>query len=221
MSSSRSKENPDISKLVLNTMDVAQPSSSTTAPAPPTTSVLFARGVLARLALWPALRAAVDNAWGGPASASKRTWLASVLVDAFETETDPAPDAEYVAATLLQVMEDEFDVVLEDGSEDAVARDVVRLWGAVNAGTGAGGEGERAVREVEARAEEVRGKTVEVEVEDAEVEADGSGSEWEDEEDEGEDEAPQLLDRAQRAPKPEPVVDEDGFTLVQGKGKGR
>ena len=74
---------------------------------------------------------------------------------------------------------------------------------------------------MEARAEGVRGKTVEVEIEDAEVEADGSGSEWEDEEDEGEDEAPQLLDRAQRAPKPEPVVDEDGFTLVQGKGKGR
>jgi len=58
------------------------------------------------------------------------------------------------------------------------------------------------------------------------VDEDGGGDddddEWEDEEEGGdgdEDEAPQLSQAAgdpqQRPSKPEPVVDEDGFTLIQ------
>ncbi|KAI0059364.1 hypothetical protein BV25DRAFT_1829163 [Artomyces pyxidatus] len=187
-------------------MATATPST----PVPSQTSLLFARAVISRLALWPAMRVAVDNQWGGPDSAAKRTWLASLLVDAFETE-DPTPDAEYVALALLQAMEDEFDAVLEDGSADAVARDVVQLWGAAAAGN---------VQEIaswEARAEGVRGKKVQVEI------VQGDEEEWEDEgESESDDEAPQLVGQpASSSTKPEPVVDEDGFTLVQSKGKGR
>ncbi|KAI0052688.1 hypothetical protein FA95DRAFT_1483061, partial [Auriscalpium vulgare] len=178
-----------------------------TLSAPSSTSILFARGVIARLALWPALRVAVDNGWGGPESAAKRTWLASQLVDAFEEETT-LPDAEYIATMLLQVMEDEYDTVLEDGSAETVARDIVALWDAPPSDMLAW----------EARAEGLRGKKVEVEV----VE-DGEG-EWEDEEGESEEsdgeDAPPLLNAGGLA-KPAPVVDEDGFTLVQTKGKGR
>ncbi|KAI0309720.1 Pre-rRNA-processing protein TSR2-domain-containing protein [Amylostereum chailletii] len=194
---------------------MATPSTSTLtapAPAPPNPiSVLFARGVLARLHLWPALRAAVDNAWGGPASAQKRTWLASVLVDAFEGADGPPPDAEYVALTLLQALEDEFDAVLEDGSAEEVGRDVVLLWEAA-----CGGE-EATIRGWEARAEGVRGRKVVVEVVD-------DNEEWEDEEEgsegsEEEEEVPTLVEGSRGAS--EPVVDEDGFTLVQSKSKGR
>ena len=191
--------------------------SSVTSPPPPTppapnpTLVLFARGVIARLELWPALRIAVEQGWGGPDSLAKRRWLASELVDAF----DPEPqDADYVALMLAQVLEDEFGASIEDGSVEAVAADVVGLWGA----------GEDTVREWERKAEGARGKRVDVrEV----VDKGGDGEdeeEWEDEgvEDGDEDEAPQLLGEAsdpqQRPSKTEPVVDEDGFTLVQ---KGR
>lgn len=191
--------------------------SSVTSPPPPTppapnpTLVLFARGVIARLELWPALRIAVEQGWGGPDSLAKRRWLASELVDAF----DPEPqDADYVALMLAQVLEDEFGASIEDGSVEAVAADVVGLWGA----------GEDTVREWERKAEGARGKRVDVrEV----VDEGGDGEdeeEWEDEGDEDgdEDEAPQLLGEAsdpqQRPSKTEPVVDEDGFTLVQ---KGR
>ncbi|KIP10540.1 hypothetical protein PHLGIDRAFT_46304, partial [Phlebiopsis gigantea 11061_1 CR5-6] len=168
-------------------------------PAP--ASVLFARGVIARLALWPALRIAVDEGWGGPEGAAKRTWMASVLVDAFEEE-DPVPDATYVEEMLLQIMADEFDTELEDGSAEAVARDVVRMW--ADAGAGAA----ELIRGFEAQAEKVKGKKVQVE------EAAGEGSDWEDESgEEDEDEAPMLVD-AQPNPKPEPEVDEDGFTTV-------
>ncbi|KAI0717547.1 Pre-rRNA-processing protein TSR2-domain-containing protein [Cerioporus squamosus] len=125
--------------------------STPTQDAPSQTSILFARGVIARLAYWPALRIAVDQLWGGPDSASKRTWLASVLVDDFEEASD-TPDADYVEDRLLQVMADEFDAVLEDGSAEEVAKDVVRLWAEVSQGRDA------LVTEFEERADKLKGK---------------------------------------------------------------
>ena len=196
--------------------EVTSPQLQPPPPPPNPAVVLFARGVLARLELWPALRIAVDQGWGGPDSRAKRRWLASVLVDAFDCSPQPQPDEEYVALMLAQVLEDEFGASVEDGSVEAVAADVVRLWGA----------GEDAVGEWERKADGARAKRVDVrEV----VNEDGGdeGDEWEDEEEDGdededEDEAPQLLraagDPQQRPSKNEPVVDDDGFTLVQ---KGR
>ncbi|EPS97831.1 hypothetical protein FOMPIDRAFT_1024879 [Fomitopsis schrenkii] len=180
-------------------------------PAPPQTSVLFARGVIARLTIWPALRVAVAENWGGPAGAEKRTWLASELVDAFERE-NPSPDAPYVEEMLLQVMQDEFETVLEDGSAEVVAKDIVAMWDAVH-----GGRSEL-VMKFEAHAEKTKGKKIQVE------EAAGDDDDWSDEsgsEDgsDDEDEAPMLVDSRQTKPqKQEPVVDEDGFTVVKGKG---
>ena len=184
-------------------------STSATLDAPSPTSVLFARGVIARLALWPALRIAVDQGWGGPESAEKRTWIASVVVDAFEQE-DPTPDVGYVELMLLQIMEDEFETVLEDGSAEAAAKDIVRIWEDVKNGS------EETVKWFETQADKNKGKKVEVE-EVAGEESDWEDESGEDEEDEDEDEAPMLID-SQPKTKPEPEVDEDGFTLVKGKG---
>jgi pre-rRNA-processing protein TSR2 len=194
-----------------STAAAPQPPPPQAAPPDPTL-ILFARGVIARLELWPALRVAVEQGWGGPSSREKRRWLASEIVDAFDSasSTSMLPDAEYVAAMLAQALEDEFDALFEDGSVEGVAADVVALWGA----------GEDVVREWERKVEGARGKKVDVqEVVDDE-------DEWEDEEseegeDEDADEAPQLMPTAaevRRREKPTPVTDEDGFTLVQ---KGR
>jgi pre-rRNA-processing protein TSR2 len=226
---------------------MASSSGATQPPPPPPpdpTLVLFARGVIARLEVWPALRVAVERGWGGPSSREKRRWLASEIVDAFDSSADAdadadadahtharayakdsekrkdnaKPDAEYVALMLAQVLEDEFDASFEDGSVEGVAADVVGLWGA----------GEDVVGEWERRAEGVRGKQVEVRVQEAV--GDEDEDEWEDEESGEEDEedadadvAPQLMqavagDEVQRLAKPNPIIDEDGFTLVQ---KGR
>lgn len=184
--------------------------NSEPSPAPTTVSVLFARGVIARLAVWPALRIAVDQGWGGPESAAKRKWIASVIVDAFEEE-DPKPDTSYVELTLLQVMEDEFETVLEDGSAEAVAKDIVQLWEDVHNSRAA------RVTEFEEQADRTKGKKVQVE------EAAGDGSDWEDDssdESGGEetDEAPMLVDPEATSAKIEPEIDEDGFTVVRSKG---
>jgi pre-rRNA-processing protein TSR2 len=200
-------------------------------PAPNPDLILFARGVIARLELWPALRIAIEQGWGtgggGPSSREKRLWLASEIVEAFEnntntssnkksdltmmTTTTPTPDAGYIALMLAQVLEDEFDATFEDGSVEAVAEDIVALWGA----------GEDVVGMWERKAEGVRGKKV-----DVREEVGSDEDEWEDEEsgEEGEEVAPQLVPAAaaaevQRPARPtKPIIDEDGFTLVQ---KGR
>ncbi|KAJ7705447.1 Pre-rRNA-processing protein TSR2-domain-containing protein [Mycena rosella] len=179
-------------------------------PAPPPSSVLFARGVIARLATWDTLRLAVQEGWGGPGALQKRTWLASVIVDAFE-ETVPTPDDQYVEEILVQVLADEFDTNLEDGSAEPVALDIVRIWDETRIGR------EELVLKFEAKAQSVRGqRAVAQEVAHADAE------EWEDEDDEEggsgmeEEEVPQLMEPRQR---PEPEVDEDGFTMVKGKGK--
>lgn len=190
-------------------MSTSATTSSTTQPS--SQSILLARGVIARLAIWPALRLAVDNNWGGPDGAEKRTWLASVIVDAFEQE-DPIPDDTYVELTLLQVMVDEFDTVLEDDSSESVARDIVRLWDEVRVGN------IDSVLKFEEQADKIRGKALQAD----EVAADDD--DWEDEDDEsdnedGDDDAPQLLSHSPRAQPPAPEMDEDGFTLIKGKGK--
>ena len=66
--------------------------------------------------------------------------MASVLVDAFEDTTQPTPDAQYVEEQLLQIMEDEFETMLEDGSAEVVARDVVRMWEVIQRGAKEGEE---------------------------------------------------------------------------------
>ena len=93
--------------------------------------VSFARGTIATLSLWTTLRLAVEEGWGGPESPQKRTWLASAIVDAFEeafNKNEPVPDTIYVEEMLLQVLSDEFDVVLEDGTAEPVAAGIVQLW---------------------------------------------------------------------------------------------
>jgi len=209
-------------------------------PPPDPTLILFARGVIARLEVWPALRVAVEQGWGGPSSREKRRWLASEIVDAFDDGDDDddddeppsadmdahahahgkkkrkrsTPDAEDVALMLAQALEDEFDASFEDGSVEAVAADIVALWGA----------GEDVVKEWERKAEGVRGKKVDVQevVDDEDEWEDDSGEDEDEDEDEDADGAPQLMPadaaQVQKPAKPKPVIDDDGFTLVQ---KGR
>ncbi|KDQ14236.1 hypothetical protein BOTBODRAFT_354212 [Botryobasidium botryosum FD-172 SS1] len=172
--------------------------------------VLFARGVIAILSVWPVLRLAVDQNWGGPESAAKRTYLASEIVDAFESASRQL-NQDDVEDLVLQALAEEFEVVVEDGSSEKVARDVVRLWAEVSEGK------TDMVISLEAIADKIRGKKVVAEVEE------GNGdSDWEDDEsgeEDGDDDAPQLIAPQTQSSRPEPVVDEDGFTLVQGKGK--
>ncbi|BEI79777.1 hypothetical protein CcaverHIS002_0103060 [Cutaneotrichosporon cavernicola] len=157
--------------------------------------LLFARGVIALLDLWPALTIAVREGWGGHDSAEKKTFLASEIVELFDTRADRLPDntidpkgddpldRDQVSDLLAQVMSDEFEAAVEDDSLDPLGADIVRCWRDVLAGKSGGGE----------------------------VEVDSEGEEWE-----SDDEAPELVPVAHEPKeRQDPVVDDDGFTLVQ------
>jgi pre-rRNA-processing protein TSR2 len=59
---------------------------------------VWALVLFARLEHWPALRVAVEQGWGGPSSHDKWHWLASEIVDAFDSSSNDdstlMPDAE-------------------------------------------------------------------------------------------------------------------------------
>ncbi|KAG8733687.1 hypothetical protein FRC11_004001 [Ceratobasidium sp. 423] len=176
--------------------------------------VLFARGVIALLDSWDVLRLAIAEGWGGPESSAKRTWLASIIVDEFESSTaSNSPDLDYITDIILQAMSDEFDVDVEDGSAERIAGSMVKLWAAEPATVA------QMVTEFQATAQ--RRSKVQVQAERGEGNGD---SDWESES-EDEEGVPRLMESEAQptAPreKPEPIVDEDGFTLVQGKGKGK
>jgi pre-rRNA-processing protein TSR2 len=206
-----------IFKSHFNVMSTSAPSdvpkTGTTRPPAPA-AVLFARGVIAVLAKWPVLKLAVDEGWGGPSSLAKRTWLASIIVDEFETRVLDQDDVEDI---ILQAMADEFEVEIDDGSSEMVARTIVKLWAEVSEGR------DGMVLELEAQADRLKGKRVDVVVQKGNGDEDWEGESGDEEDDEMDvDEAPQLIQPTDPPPpKQEPVVDEDGFTLVQGKRKAR
>ena len=194
------------------------------------TQVYLARALLARLAIWPVLRIAVDASWGGPESKQKCSWMASELLDALESSSASSStlspnsasnqvDEDYIEEMILQMMNDEFDCIVEDGSSAEVAGDLVKLWKEAQRG------GEKAIEQSmklwEEKERAVQGKRLQAQEIQAEEEEDGESGEEDDEEDESEggmevDEPPALVDRRN---KEDPVVDKDGFTLVKGKGR--
>jgi len=162
----------------------------------------------------------VQENWGGPDAKRKPTWIASMIVDSFEAESEQ-PDEQYIEEMLLQIMADEFEAVLEDDSAASVAKDIIGMWIETKEGK------DNTVRKFEGLVDKIKGKRIEVK---ENVESDESDDEdWEDaegEEDYVDDEdnnVPQLVEHHALQPgcRNAPVVDDDGFTLVQGKGKGR
>lgn len=170
--------------------------------APSSTSLSFAKGVIACLSLWSALRIAVQNGWGGPDSSKKRTWMASVIVDAFEEQSTP-PDEEYVEELLLQIMDDEFETIIEDGSAESVAKGIMKLWKDIHSGDLAG------LHDLEQQAGIISNRPVVAQLgplEEMDTESDEKES-WESDDDgHGSDPPPDL-----------PEVNEDGFTVVKGR----
>jgi pre-rRNA-processing protein TSR2 len=155
----------------------------------------------------------VQHEWGGPDSADKRAWLAGAVADLFAQRA--ATDADDVEELLLQALEDEFEVALEDGSEREVAAVVVRLKRETDAGE-FGGVDElwRRWREGGGEARRVKGVAVQGPEDEEDDEDDDDDDEDEDDsedEDVEMDDAPELVSAPRR---PEPEVDDDGFTKV-------
>jgi pre-rRNA-processing protein TSR2 len=132
----------------------------------------------------------------------------------------PETDAEDLEEVLIQVMNDEFDVVIDDESAAATAVQIMNLRAQVARGDNT--EVQRMwaeYREKEERKDHSSAamfRRVEAREEDQETDEE---EEDESEEDVEMDEAPGLVRTQQPREKVEPEVDEDGFTKVVGKKK--
>jgi len=140
----------------------------------------------------------------------------------------PNTDEEYVEDLLLQIIADEFQCELDDGSEVIVAREILRCRGELAQGVTA--RVDRMYEEWEerqARKGGVDGSGLQV-VEHIHVAKEGGDEDDEDSEDDEDDSFEGFQDEdvemgdgnetaSSSRPKPEPEVDEDGFTKVVGK----
>ncbi|TGZ84211.1 hypothetical protein EX30DRAFT_338757 [Ascodesmis nigricans] len=168
------------------------------------------QGVALILNNWRALTDAVSCQWGGPDSADKRDWLCGTVADLFVER--PETDTEDVEDVLLQVMADEFEVNLEDDSAYLVAQTVMKLKDQIAIGNFA--DVDEMQRLWEERGTRRSGPAPVVQ----EIEEEAGSSEDEDEDTEMQDAPTAPAEPRQRI---EPVVDEDGFELVQKRGGRR
>lgn len=212
-----------ISKQIL-LYDMAQSNTNTLQPSqiPAQIDLLISL----HLHLWPALTLAIQNAWGTSSpqiSADKRDWFAGAISELFSE--NQLRDLEDLEDVIDQVMSDEFEVVVDDGTVEETARKIWRGVARVKGGDGA------EVQELMQEWERKKGNVVNA-VAGQDENQDVDSDEEEDEEwngfgdapsssaqmDVDMDEAPALID-ASKTKKPEPEIDEDGFTKVVGKKK--
>lgn len=168
--------------------------------------------------MWPALTFAIQNSLGGPQSSEKRDWFAGAISELLEANTDA--DVDYVEEFLLQVMNDEFDLNVEDGSAEEIASSIVAYRKSTLAGDFTKIDAlyirwqERRRRGVDV----VKFQHVETGEDDGETESDSDDME-EDESDEDVEMEESTTTVKPSKEKAVPRIDEDGFTEVIGRKK--
>ena len=181
----------------------------------------FELSIALTLSTWPALTLAVQNLWGGPESSEKRDWFAGAISDLIANTPDA--DVEYVEEFMLQVMNDEFDVNIEDGSGEEVAAKIVGLRKLTLQGDFTMVDDmyqqwqQRQQRQQNGGGGKFNFEHVELGEHEGETDWDSEDLEEDDDADVEMGEAPPLV----KAPREkfQPKVDEDGFTEVINKKK--
>lgn len=156
---------------------------------------------------WPALSLAVQSNWGGPTSADKRDWLCGAISDMLRER--PETDAEDLEEVLVQVMNDEFDVAVDDESAADAADMIMEFKVQTDRGEFSMVQEMWETYQKKSQNRSAAGQFQRVEAADDDQETDAE------EDDEEMGDAPTLV----RAPREraEPEIDDDGFTKVVGK----
>lgn len=166
--------------------------------------------------MWPALTFAVQNALGGSQSSEKRDWFAGAISELLEANTDV--DEDYLEEFILQVMNDEFEVRVEDGSAEEIASNIIAFRKSTLAGDFANVDALYTCWQERQRkgADLVRFRHVETEEDDLESDSDNDDME-EDDSDEDVEMEESILNAKPSKEKAAPRIDEDGFTEVIGR----
>ena len=162
----------------------------------------FARAAYIILQMWPALRQAVLEQWGGPESEEKRRFLLSHLCDEYGTGQGKCPDVDDLADLLDNYVEEEYDCQLEDDSAMMIAMHVCNAFKVIFEEK----RGEQLVAQLEQAFGKVRKSKVEHQTQEL--------AEGDEDDDQEEDETATPSAPRPPAPRPEPEIDEDGFETV-------
>ncbi|EEQ36838.1 Pre-rRNA-processing protein TSR2 [Clavispora lusitaniae] len=171
----------------------------------------FELGVCMAIYKWEELTTAVENSWGGPTSADKRDWLSGVIIDLFD---EKAVDIMLIEETLLYAMVDEFDTEIDNDSALIIGDLILKLYRDCAL--------KNYARVDELYANYQQKQASRARAQKVEISADPNNPDVSDDDDEEEEEsAPQLVEEDSMDVDNGPVIDDDGFELVQRKGRRR
>lgn len=169
----------------------------------------FELGVCMAVYKWDELKTAVDNSWGGPNSGEKRDWLSGVVIELFD---EKVVDVQLIEETLLYAMVDEFDTEVDNDLALVVADRVMRFYREASLGK---------YENIDALYSQWQQKQQQKNTVVVATDPNNPSDEDDDEEEAEEEEAPRLVEDSMDVDEPQgPVVDDDGFELVQ-KGRRR
>ncbi|KAJ3072612.1 hypothetical protein HDU98_003243 [Podochytrium sp. JEL0797] len=175
---------------------------------------------------WTALQLAIEHSMGGTTTLAKVSMLGDYIVDFFTTNglrIDPTD----LEDNMIEFFAESFQIELEDGSAPQISKTLCALFREIGAGDLTRFEATKAaasrVTGASAQSRRVVGEDEDEDSSDSDSEDDGmmdassygapgpSGS------------GDMEMDDGAAAPaaRPEPVIDEDGFELVQQKGRRR
>ncbi|KAG0263938.1 hypothetical protein BG011_007771 [Mortierella polycephala] len=178
--------------------------------------IAFKEGVQYLFHSWTALKLAVDGEWGGHNSVEKRDWFIDTIVDYF-SEKGKNVDTFDLEDILIQIMNDEFSIMLEDKSEQHISKVLEQLF--LECTHGKYDLVQTLKHDSQKISGALKGSKAQKNGDDDDDSSDDEGDDSEDmdvEMTEGESSS-----SAPRREKQEPIVDEDGFETVVKKGKRR
>ncbi|XP_067408444.1 pre-rRNA-processing protein TSR2 homolog isoform X2 [Emydura macquarii macquarii] len=169
---------------------------------------LFSRSVRAVLSSWAALQIAVEHGFGGAHGREKAEWMVGAVEQYFHSNA--ALEPEEVEDFLAELLNNEFDTLIEDGSLAEVSQQLQRFFAQCQRGEGAAVTD--AIAQLARRQPEVCRAAGQA------LPGEGSSSS---EEEEGEKTKEEAMDCSSPtpAPDPDPPPAEDGWTVVRKKKK--
>ena len=189
----------------------------------------FELGVCMAIYKWEELTTAVDNNWGGPKSSEKRDWISGIVIDLFSESK--IVDIQLIEETLLYAMVDEFDTQIDNDSALEIGYLIIKFYRDVMI------EKYGSIDEMYEKwqAKQSSKSVNKVHVENDPNNPDVSDDDEDDEEEEQEDDdachghhhnhshdGMDIDEQPEEAPQlAGPIVDDDGFELVQSKGRRR